>query len=346
MQTNSRHQTSAEPYAPPNPRRALMWALSAALCGSVVPVGVYQWAGDSNPLLFNAVMVSAGAMVVTGYLLAARHDAWKMVRNICAAAIRERHTPRGKAALVVLCVGSVDYAAFVLAAQLINVAVAAVLYEVWVVSLVVLLAVKGGSSQRRLDRLTFGLVVVAAIGAGVVLASQADSLNLGGRWGLLGVPVALLAGVWGGALISETIIAAHNAHRDAGGTQREAMGTMVAGVGVILATGAVGSLILGLAMGGTLGWTAAAAAATLGALASVAGMSVRHAHMHSNSLGINAVLSSGAVFALVWLFLVDVPLQRVTLFVAGAALVLAANLVIQVRSAAMHRAEAINTTRI
>ena len=107
-----------------------------------------------------------------------------------------------------------------------------------------------------------------------------------------------------------------------------------AALGVGAASGVVTSVAAAVAVNGTrLPLEAAVGGIAIGAaLVGVGSWALRIAHAHSTNLGIHAVGGLSPAAALVWLALDGIAVQQLTMFAAGAAVAIVANIVIQVRA--------------
>ena len=265
--------------------------------------------------------------------------------------------------MVWMVTASTNYALFFWSTRYVDVAVSAALYELWPLALVVTLArcdyPRAGSARREITLQKKALMVVAFFGLVLVILGQsgvtAGALSEFLPLGLFGALIALLSAALAGAYPALSIVygdALHCEHmrsakrpdrttsQETDIDERENLWFTAVGitasslmaVPVNVAISVVGSgseafdpggrqLLMGLIHGFLLGCVVVASGTLF----------VRLANLNSDDLGVNAILYATPVLALAWLAIAGISLPRIDLFLAGAALVLASNVMIQSR---------------
>ena len=257
-------------------------------------------------------------------------------------------------------VGSFDYALFVWATKYVETAIATTAYEMW--PLMLMSAVAAHQRRDRLFRnedsaastkiITKGQLLlggVAAVGLAVAMLSQHSGTGSQARLSagtVFGVLLGLASGAVSALSVASSIAygkilfyrLAERQPGDAGGGLPNLMSLLwltmlghviakLCSVPVALVTGAA---VFGGYMG--LDTKALAGAALLGLMIAAASTLVRVGNIETPSPAANVLLFASPVLALGLLAMIGITLDRIGLFAAGAALVVAANIAAQCSS--------------
>ena len=175
-------------------RAAVGGGLATALATSAVPVAVHLFAAAADPFWFNMIFMAALMTVLAAVTAASGASISALLREVATAAAVLRHRGlRGWATLAMMATGTSGWGLFVLSAHHAGTVTAAVLYQLWTLSMVSVLAVRDGPAARRLDRVTVVLMAAAAAATAVMVATQTPSGGGSGLWW-----VGVTAGAAGG----------------------------------------------------------------------------------------------------------------------------------------------------
>ena len=309
--------------------------MSIAVVGfSLVPMVVHFAGGDQSPFLFNfwlRIGISIGCIV---FLLALFPRDLLDVANLLLILRSVRSW------LIVLAAvgGTLEYAFFAWSVQFIDIAVATILFRIWPICLVFLLAWLYRESGRY-RKITIMTVLLFCLGlAGFVLAmlsqfgeaSAFDSLlaqdsSLGFAFVMVAVAAAALSACsvkWGSDLTRLWL--PRNDHR-----LLEWCGVVIALLLTSLVS-AVSSAIIGFGASENLSLNSSFVA-VVGGVMTYAASSIawRGANLTSSNVGINAMIYAAPVLSLLWLFFfADAVVARLDYLVVGAAAIVTANLLI------------------
>ena len=317
---------------------ALVLMALAVVLGSFVPLVIALGGGADAPFLFNSCWrlgAALGCFVVeVVFFRDLVGDGWRILW-------RCRGTGWFWAAGAAL-LGTLDYALFSASIQFVDVSVATVLIETYPVALVAVLVLTGSSRMRRIGfgRL-FGGLLASFVGVLLVTAGQAGGglsvlRGLGdGGWGFapgvaLTLGVVLVVALTGFVLRwCEAVGMRFAAVAEMPVDPRAVAVCLLVGVLAVMNLVSVPlNLVVGLALGETLGVRSLLVAVFVGGLGVQAVTSVgwRAANLMSEDPGVNGLLYVVLPLSLAWLWLFgQVEVASFGYVLCGAALVLLAN---------------------
>ncbi len=309
--------------------------LGAVLLYSFAPVAIVLGGGPESPFLFNAVWrlgVAAGILLIL--LLFYR----SVLLNVKVLTSVGRNVKSWFLLLALL--NAVEYALFSVSSDFVDVAISAVLFELWPLFFIPLAAwlLREGGRYRKNLRSALSLGAVALAGLVFVVISQTGGFNLGDTSPsnlIAGAALALLAAA-SAACIAFTLrwgkdfadrLPANVAGKDS------TLPLSLFGAVVVSIVGAV----LNAGIGFTLGEKVESDLPTylgyglLGGVLTqaVAALLLRKSNLTTNNLGVNALAYLTPIFSLAWLWLFsEIAVASVPYLVIGTAAIVAANLLI------------------
>ena len=336
---------------------ALAFMLCAVLGYSATPL-VVAIAGGESPFLFNAGwrlgLVAGfglfGALACRGVWNA--EDARKRIFNGL----------RGWATVAAVFSNN-DYALFVLAAAMVHISAATIIFETWPLWMILMMAYayrKTGRYRRNLP-VTVTMIVLCVVGLCFVVAGQSGTLfGIGSEQGrgqvLLGSVIALTGAVvssfaafsfkWSTDLSEDLLgyqsLAEVGTRFSEVGRQRFLeLVCLVAIYGVSSSLNALASLGVGIVRGESTTFTAQSVAFVGGILTyAPATIAWRMGNLNTTNLGANAVIYGTPVLSLVWLFLLSLltapllseyfsfDIVRIDYLVVGVISIIVANLLV------------------
>lgn len=318
-------------------RTAAGYMLAAVLGSSLIPLTIALGQGDQNPFLFNVIL---GTGAVLGYLaflcLGYRGLFWnKAVWVLVWRRLFSR-------AILYGVISNFNYVLVAWATQYIDISVAAMLFETWLIFAIVFTA-DLFRKEGRFGNINFALIVtltLGLLGLGYVIASQSggftNSVTVPQYPLLIGSLLALLAAIIGGlgvAYSSRWGIDLSQSLQEIGYEERSIRSLELPCIIIGYAAGNLIAILPKVAFGivstepltvetfvfGTLG----------GVFLAFTAICWRQSNLITNNLGVNALWYSTPIFTLVWLFAFSqVFVVRPDYLLIGAAAIIAANLLI------------------
>ena len=315
--------------------------MSAATVGySFIPLVIALTGMARAPLISNG-LISLGLLISYVPYLGFMHRRTTWSREYHRAVLKHSRSPM----IAVMVITNFEFACFIAATKLIDISIAAVLFETWPILLVTYtmwLYRKSGRYQRITRRAvalmlvdTGGMVLTVAAENGTLTGlADADARNLivGTLLALTGAGLSAGAGAafrWGTDLTD---------HLESVGQLPEGRDTTEV-VAAVTASLLANSFIvplnigLGLLLGESLGWGPVGAAAMAAAVCH-GGSTIlwRKANLLSESLAVNTICYMTPVLALLMLFAFgEADVRRPDLLALGTAAIIGANVMIQVR---------------
>ena len=309
--------------------------LVSVLFFSFIPLAIARGGGIESPFLFNAGWrfgVAAGCLL----FLLAFYRPLLLSKSFWAAAGVGAVSWSAFWSLFV----SLDYALFSASARFIDVSISAVLFELWPILMIVLIArLLPDEGYRKNLRGIFPFLAVAFIGLYFVVASQTGGLQFDGGASyrlVIGISLALLSVVAGslaaftfrwGRDLAERLLAGSTVGYDR--ISLYLFGSIAGFAGVNL-FGAGLSWGIGFAFGENIGAAALLSAVVVGLiLHGVAAVSFRRSNLTTNNLGVNALAYLIPILSLAWLGLFwEIGVARLDYLIIGTAAIGAVNLLI------------------
>ena len=309
--------------------------LGAVLLYSFAPVAIVLGGGPESPFLFNAVWRLG---VAAGILLILLSFYRSVLLNVKVLTSVRRNIKSWFLLLALL--NAVEYALFSLSSDFVDVAISAVLFELWPLFFIPLAAwlLREGGRYRKNLRSALSLGAVALAGLVFVVSSQTGGFNLENTSRpdlIFGVGLALAAAA-SAACIAFTLrwgkdfadrLPVNVASKDS------TLPLSLFGAVVVSTVGAV----LNAGIGVTLGEKVASDLPTylgyglLGGVLTqaVAALLLRKANLTTDNLGVNALAYLTPILSLAWLWLFsEIAVASVPYLVIGTAAIVAANLLI------------------
>ena len=342
--------------------------LAAAANGGSIPLIIDVTASTANPFLFNAVI--SGIQVTMFFLLlkgtsrAAFGTSWscrEMLRigNVWLfwdrTGAASPRAPRKvgewvRSPIIWGAAGNLTFAWFVMATRYVDTATVAAVFELWVLLSVFLLArlgrllAVGNQRPHHISPRHTVLASVAFVGVAFVVLSETAQVDVPSQWtaAMFGLGLAFLAALSRSLAVPTSISMGHLTHAHLG---RGSPGQVdkyqltwlsIYGVMWVRSFGAVLNLAIGSVswwfVGGPLGWSSLFGALLMAVAGVVAVSLVRWALHSSPSLGSQVGHYVAPVVALTLLAVfTDVNVARVDFLLIGAALIVAANVLIRPR---------------
>ena len=309
--------------------------MSIAVVGfSLVPMVVHFAGGAQSPFLFNfwlRIGISIGCIV---FLLALFAKDLLDIANLLLILRSARSW------LIVLAAvgGTLEYTFFAWSVQFIDIAVATILFRIWPICLVFLLAwlYREAGRYRKITITTVLLVCLSLVGFVLAMLSQfgevsafnsllTQNSSLGFAFVMVAIAAAALSACsinWGSDLTRLWL--PRNDHK------------LLEWCGVVIAllltsvVSAVSSAIIGFGVAENLSLNSSFVAMVGGVVTyATASIAWRGANLTSSNLGINAMIYAAPVLSLLWLFFfADAGVARFDYLVIGAAAIITANLLI------------------
>ena len=317
-------------------RTATGYMLIAVLGSSLIPLTIALGQGAQNPFLFNGIL---GAGAVLGYLaflsLGYRRLFWNRAVWVLVGRRVFSH------AILLGVISNFNYVLVAWAAQYIDISVAAMLFEAWLIFAIIFQAdlFKRDGRFGNIDFTLLATLTLGLLGLGYVIASQSGELFMSlvtiPNYSLLvGSFLALAAAAIGGLGVafssrwgidlSQDLIAIGYDERSIRSLELPCI-IICYGVGnliailpkVVLGIVSTESLAAGTFVFGILG----------GIFLAITAICWRQANLVTNNLGVNALWYSTPIFTLAWLFtFYQVTVVRPDYLVIGAAAIILANL--------------------
>ena len=351
----------------PSETSVLFAIVLAATANGFYPLIVDVAAANVNPFIFNAATsaIHSGFLLLllkgaSRPALGAPRSYREMLRPgiVCLFWDRTRSpaTPRSprkvrewiRTPVLWGVAGNLGFAWFVMASHYVDTAVVVVVFQLWALLALFLLnrlgrlLAVGNQRPHRIAPRHAALAVVAFVGVVFVVLSETAHVDVPSQWAsaIIGLGLAFLAAISGSLAPPTSVSMGHLAHahlRESNATQPnkyQLIWLSVYGMMWIRAFGGVLSLSIGTVSwifgGGTLGWRAVFGAALISGFSTVAAFLVRWALHSSPNLGsqVGNYVSPAVALALLAVF-TDVNVARVDFLLIGAALIVAANVLIR-----------------
>ena len=310
--------------------------LGAVLFISFIPLVITQGGGVESPFLFNAGW-RLGTAVGCLLALLALYRPILLDPQVISTVARNAFSW----ALFGATINSLEYALFAWSVQFIAIPVAAVLLELWPIGFILLTArlLRSENLHRKNIHSIFPFLVIAFIGVGFVVASQAEGYSLDGMLfssPFIGVFLALLSAV-AGSLGAFTLLWGRDLARklptsaisNRSNTSLIFFGAVL-GYAISNIFGAILNAGIGFSLRETIGLEVLTISIVGGLLIRAsASVLLRISNLTTNNLGVNALGYTIPIVSLFWLAIfsqIDVP--NVAYLVIGTAAIVAANLLI------------------
>ncbi len=318
-------------------RLAIGYMLLAVTLFSSLPLVIERGGGGQAPFLFNAGMnagVALGCLVFIGVLYR------RLVFNSASLLVIARRAMDVKLALSV--VATFNFALFAWSTRLIDVSVAAILFETWPILLILLMTrlFPGGTRYREPAPEMLLLLVLSLAGFAFVVVGQAGGFANIQTGALSALVVGVTLAVAGAVATSFTAFSFRwgtdvvhaippEARQGIGDHSLEMFGVLVAFF-IANTVSAVLNSYAGMNTGEAMDSRTLLSAVVLGAaINGIANVAWRKANLITDNLGINALANTTPVFSLVWLFLFfQVAPERPDYLIIGAVGIITVNLLI------------------
>ena len=317
-------------------RKAAAFMLVSVLVFSFIPLAIVRGGGIESPFLFNAGWrfgVAAGCLL---FLLAFYRPLLLSKSFWAAAGVGAVSWPAFWSLFV-----NLDYALFSTSARFVDVSISAVLFELWPILMIVIIArLLPDEGYRKNLRGILPFLTVAFIGLYFVVASQTGGLQFGAgtssRLWAIGILLALLSAVAGslggitfrwGRDLAERLLAESTVGYDR--TSLYLFGSIAGFAGVNL-FGSGLSWGIGFAFGENIGAAALLSAVAWGLILHVAAVtSHRKSILSTDNLGINALAYLIPILSLAWLWLFgEIGVARLDYLAIGTSAIVVTNLLI------------------
>ena len=352
--------------------------LTAAFLFSFTPVLVHLTARDSNQFYYNTIILLPQFIPFALFLFFTKHRF--LDRHLHSNfQFNSMFTKDKKLMLIVMVVGVLDYAFFVWSTKFIETAVTSTIYEMWPALTVYGLARYRQSDDRRKSQSVQSqtdsysitteqkfLVMFATVGLLFMLGSQTTDdvpfFEIPSSESTIGIGFALLAAILGAAHVVGSIAYGETLYHELPKKQVSTKSELLLWVTLLglmmsrLIAGLI-SLVLGFITSSSGGFpsTSIMRGAMLIAVTNIVGVILlRVGNLRTLSQAnpaINALIFISPGVALVWLMQAGITLPRFDLFIVGAALIIATNVLMhlkpdEVRDASKHSKEATRSTRL
>ena len=316
--------------------KAILCMVAATIGFSLLPLTIDKFLKNNDAFLFAAV-VTIGEAVGVLLLLAIRHRR-ELINTRLLKAVRSKLYDWSMILGVINCF---DWAFLALSTQFIDTSISAILYQLWPVLFVILVArfdtMSGeGEKYRTLSIELFVLMIFAFLGLVFIVLAPTGSIGdlvSAGSSELLGIGIALLAALTGALWAfnfkwGEELRSALVAMRLDVGT--DSLAGVLLGYSIVATVAAVMMAVIGVARGGSISLSTFAIAMVLGlAINSPSAIMHRRANVLTDNWGINAIPYSGPAIALLLLALFsEIILSRRDFVWIGACGIIVANLLI------------------
>lgn len=347
--------------------RAVSFILCAAVLFSTGPFIVHLTARDANQFLYTALLLFAQFLILIGFLSSFktrflnRHLPDRVFEFRYDALCRSGRWP-----LILIVIGGFDYVLFIWSTKFIATAVTTTVYELWPVFMIYGLAVYRPAHERKLQPdnhesrsgMTIekiALTLFAAVGLLFMLGSQtlddvslsrlASLRSIGGILLALAASIVVATNVIG-SIVYGKILHYHLTEEADPDQQNPRLLPWLSllGMGISRLFTVLINLVLGFLISGSQGGfsvSAALGSIFVGASFVVGAIFLRIGNLGSAStpdgasgktdLAINALFFCSPGLALVWLMTVSITIPRFDLFIVGSALILAINVLIQLK---------------
>ena len=312
---------------------ALGYMILVVLLGSLLPLAIDFGASTGDPFLFAfawhaSTSVAVGSYVVGRYRTVFSRDSLTLIRQALTWRV-----------VLWLGLGSLDMVFVLLAIQYVDIAVAAILFELGSIIYVVSVMVTSTETSRFPNGVSITAIYLAMVVVGIMLLlwSQAQvgstALVLGGIFGVLA------AASWGTQLLVAMNLSTRISEKliGIGTTPKGEAELALVLIFNVVGTVAASPVALLLATNGLTDWELGLDSIAIGVIGGAFTLPVkilvRKANVLTDNLGINAIASLTPVLALGWLFgFARVDIERVDMLVVGALAVIVANLLISFRA--------------
>ncbi len=304
---------------------------------SVVPLVVALTNGGDSPFLFNTGLMLGVGIGQAVFL-------WIFFRRVLLSPSVLPLVWRKifSYSMLLIVIHRFEYGIFALATRFIDVSVASVIFEIWPITslLVIAYLFRQEGRYQRLSPGMLTLLALAFVGFFFVAGSQTGEF---GNWtgaGFLktgiGVSLALLA-VAIASFVAFTFRWGADFRRDLPADVVDRESTTVVDICCVMLASCIGALlsgalnlVIGAGMGETVSTNSLVVAVMGGAFAyGVANITYRAANVLTDNLGINAMLYATPLFALLWLSVFSlVNVARLDFLIIGAAAIITTNLLV------------------
>ena len=325
--------------ADPSDRRnhALPAMMGTVTAWSLLPMGLHLSDAEHRPLLYNA-WFRTGIIALTAIFLMAQHRRQLTDSRTIRAIARNTLTWPGCRLLLVASLGSLDHMCLAWSTRYIDVTVSAVLFETYP-AVVILSSALMFRRERRYRPVTLQVALAVALsiaGAALAVASQEENpLNalLSGTHAMgaaLALTGALGAGICTTGFRWAANLSRELAHQPGGEPHPQASELCLTILALLISS--IPSAAITLAASSLVGETAAtrrgaATALANGVIAGLGAVAFRKANLSTTNLGINTITSLIPALSIAWLvWIAGLPVPRLDLLAAGAAVTIAGNL--------------------
>ena len=326
------------------------YMLVAVVGLSFVPTVIALSDGGSHPFLFNAwfrLGFVAGCLLFLtttlarlkgrrGVLSAVREQVKRDITVLTGkgSTLRQRIVAAG---LLLCAVSNFDFALFAWSVRYVDVAVAAVLYEIWPISIIFATALLIRRRYERVNGETVSLLVMCFVGVTFVVISQSGDITIADVFStavgcalVMGAVAVTTLAVFGFRWGSDTA----NIADSTSDCKNEAKPIVLFYVIVAYAISSSVAVVINFGIGIAIWDNVVPIKSALlmiagGAVLAFSAVCLRQANVAVTNLGVNAIAYGTPILSLVWLFILSqVQVQRADYLVIGAAAVAAANLLI------------------
>ena len=313
------------------------YMLIVSIAFSLIPLVVHLAGGAQAPFLFNAWLRTGVAVACLLFLIIFFRSGHLRGEDVVLIGRRLFVWP-ASAPMIWAVVGSLDYALFAWSTGFIDITVAAILFEMYPVGIILFASwlFRGGTRFRRITVTTVFLISLSMVGLVFANVSQVAGFGVVGA-------AFLWRSLVGAALVAAAIVAvslsvfglrwgadlSRELSRGPEARSLELYCVVIALFVVSLVSVPV-SLGVGLAAGESVTSDALLIAVAGGVLANaVASIAWRKSVLTTDNLGINAIGFAIPVMSLLWLYwIVDIDVARWDYLIIGAAAIITANLLI------------------
>ena len=312
-------------------RMAIFYMLAAAILFSFLPFTFSIGDAHNAPFLFNAVLQFSSAATCIIFLAGFNLPLFnRKTFALILANLRSR-------ALFWATVGTFEYVFFAVSLNYIDVAVAAVLIQTWLIFMVLFTARLFEKEMRyhKISATIFFLLLLGFSGVAFVIFSQTEQLDnaigtLLGSAAVFGIAAVLVAAVLAGLAGSFTLKWGSEASLQLSGNNDHQLFFTIAALAIVKIFGSAVAIVSSLSIGESINDISITLAFAYGFFGfGVAAILMRVANVKTTDLGVNAIAFVTPVFSLSWLglgSLIHVP--HVDLLIIGTVAIILANLLI------------------
>ena len=323
-----------------HPVLPLVYVMIGVVCLSSFPALYALGNAEESPFLFTGLRQISGGAALCAFALLIRG---KFLRK---EEVKRDILSYSKSRLMVISViGQCGLVTFAAAIALVDVSIAAILYETWPFFLIPLMAFLFRNSNRYRANLvdTMFFITPAVVGVALVILSQNDTNQFLLAAGQIfrdsrttfGVIFVVLSAISGAVFLAYTlkmgeVIADNHPDTEKGGMEEIVLAVVMTSICLVIAGGV--SCVIGLISSETVSSHQLTYAIASGLfIDSLAILAFRIANLKTDNIGVNALSFSTPVVALIWLWalsLLKVP--HLDYLIIGALGIVAANLLINV----------------